>query len=97
MASNRLSTKARFELMKELELLMMGPRKGTITTLEFAKEMSRELGTDVNSRNIEACCESFGVRLSDVFKSGSTGRSIYADIYKLEQRIAVLEEKLAGL
>ena len=98
--ANRLNSQLKFLLMKEVDNLAKSPRKLTITSSEFANEMSKELGVSVTVSNIEGCVIAFGMRMSDVFKSQSSsghGRSIYADIYKLEQRIAALEKKTEGL
>ena len=98
MVQNRLAPAIRFELMKEFDNYVKSPRKLKMTAEEFRVESSRELGTQLTQQHIIGCCESFGMRLSDVFASpANSGRSIFGELYKLEQRVAMLEEKLKGL
>lgn len=99
MAANRLDPQLRFLLMKEFHNYANSPRKLQMTSEEFRVEASREIGHEVTLRHVEGCAESFGFRMVDVFKSRATngGRSIYSEFYLLQQRVAVLEEKLKDL
>jgi hypothetical protein len=98
MAQNRLAPAIRFNLMKEFDNYVKSPRKLKITAEEFRAEASRELGTAITQQHIVGCCESFGLRPTDVFAiPPGAGRSVFGELYKLEQRVAVLEEKLKGL
>ena len=93
----RMSQAVRFHLMRELDNFVKSPRKQQATSTEFLNEVQREIAKEITLRNIESCCEAFNLRMSDVFKQSGSGRSVYAELYKLEQRVAVLEEKLKFL
>jgi|688.fasta_scaffold1742551_2 hypothetical protein len=98
MTQNRLAPALRFELMKEFDVYVKSPRKLKVTAEQFRQEVSRELGTTITQQHVIGCCESFGFRVSDVFAAATnSGRSVFGELYKLEQRVAMLEEKLKGL
>lgn len=96
--ANRLKSDIKFKLMKSIEELQHSQRKLQITSNEFRIEMQQHLGCKLTQSNIEGAVIALNLRMTDLFKAASnTGRSIYADIYRLEQRVLVLEEKLEGL
>ena len=96
--ANRLAPALRVELMKEFDNYVKSRRKLKVTAEQFRQEVSRELGTTISQQHIIGCCESFGLRSTDVFASPpNSGRSVFGELYKLEQRVAMLEEKLKGL
>ena len=98
MAQNRLPSATRFQLMKEFDNYVKSPRKLKMTLEEFRAEACREIGTEITHQHVVGCCESFGLRPSDVFATPpNSGRSVFGELYKLEQRVAILEEKLKGL
>ena len=97
---NIITSKLRFQLMKEVDNLFNSPRKQQVTSAEFVNEMSRELGTDINLKKLEGCVESLGLKISDVFKVKRhlAASDLLSDrIAALEQRVIALEAKLEGL
>lgn len=95
---NVLDARSKYRLVRELDVYVNSPRKLTLTTAEFLSEASRELGIKLTTSNIESAARSLDLALSDIFKvPPGGGRSVYADIYKLTQRVEALEKKLEGL
>jgi hypothetical protein len=96
---NTLTQKQKYDLTKELDAFSKSPRVKTIGSSEFADEMSRELGFTCVVSNVLSCAKTIGLSLTDLFKVGPNGkgRSLYVDLYKLEQRVAELEKICNGL
>ena len=95
---NVLDSKTKYRLVREVDIYANSPRKLTLTTLEFVDEVSRELGTKVTVSNLESAVGSIDMCLTDIFKQNtSSGRSIFAEMYKLTKRIEDLEKRLEGL
>lgn len=97
--TNKLNQQIRFQLMKEFDNYVKSPRKMNLTSEEFRKEASRELGCEFTLRHIEGCAHSFGMKISDAFKlqSSNSARPSLTEFRQLEHRVAMLEEKLKGL
>ena len=97
MKANRLNARQRFLLTKEIDVFESSPRKLTLTAAEFTKEMERELGFTITYSNLEGAARQLGFSLSDLFTRTNGGRSIYAEVKVLSDRVSALETRLEGL
>lgn len=96
---HRLTNKQSYTLTREVEALSKSQRIKTLTSQQFADEMTRELGFTCTVNHLSTCASNIGLSLSDLFKLGQTGngRSVYVELHKLEQRVAELELFVASL
>ena len=95
---NVLDARLKYQLSREVDVYANSPRKLQLTSAEFIAEVSKEIGHTITIANLEAAVASVGLKLTDVFKCGSPGgKSVFAEIYKLAQRIDAIEKKIEGL
>ena len=91
-----LDSRTRYELTKAVEVFVNSQRRGKVTSATFRKEMSEAFAVDFSLGNIEGAVSSVGQKMCEVFATDPRqGASPFAQMYKLEQRISALENKLS--
>ena len=91
-----LDSCTRYELTKAVEVFVNSQRRGKVTSTTFRKEMSEAFNKDFSIGNIEGAVSSLGQKMCEVFATDPRqGVSPFAQIYKMEQRISALENKLS--